>query len=87
VILEGKRFRRGDSIRLKVSASSSTRTLIANLPGAMPVNLHWDASARASTGELQVPADLSPGSYRLIVTAEDIAHNIGTQEVQVEVLP
>ena len=87
VMLEGKRFRRGDSIRLKVSASSSTRTLIANLPGAMPVNLHWDASARASTGELQVPADLSPGSYRLIVTAEDIAHNIGSQEVQVEVLP
>jgi len=87
ITLDGKRFRRGDSIRLKVSASSSTRTLIANLQGAMPVNLHWDAAARANTGELQVPPDFSPGTYRLVVTAEDIAHNIGSQEVQVEILP
>jgi Ca-activated chloride channel homolog len=87
VTLEARRFRRGDSIRLKVSASSSTRTLIANLDGAVPVSLHWDASARASTGELQLPADLLPGSYKLVVTAEDVAHNIGSQEVQVEVLP
>jgi Ca-activated chloride channel family protein len=87
ITLEARRFRRGDSIRMKVSASSSTRTLVANLTGAIPVNLHWNAAARASTGELQVPTDLSPGTYRLIVTAEDIAHNIGSQEVQIEVLP
>lgn len=87
VSLDSKSFHRGDAIKLKVSASSTTRTLIANLQGAMPVNLHWDATARASTGELQVPADFSPGTYRLIVTAEDIAHNIGSQEVQVEILP
>ena len=87
VTLDSQRFRRGDSIHLKVSASSSTRTLIANLHGALPVNLHWDPATRASIGNLQVPADLSPGTYRLVVTAEDIAHNIGSQEVQVEVLP
>lgn len=87
IVLDNKRFRRGDSIRLKVSASASTRTLIANLQGATPVNLHWDTAAHASTGELQVPADFSLGTYRLIVTAEDIAHNIGSQEVQVEILP
>lgn len=87
VTLDSKRFRRGDSIRLRVSASSTTRTLIAKLDGAMPVSLHWDASARTNTGELQVPPDLSPGTYQLVVTAEDIAHNIGSQEVQVEVLP
>jgi Ca-activated chloride channel family protein len=34
-----------------------------------------------------VPDELSPGTYRLIVTAEDMAHNIGAQEVQIEVLP
>ena len=87
IALDAKRFRRGDSIRVEVSASSSTRTLVASFPGAMPVNLHWSAAARASTGELQVPTDLSPGTYRLIVTAEDVAHNIGSQEVQIEVLP
>ena len=31
--------------------------------------------------------NVSLGTYKLTVTAEDIAHNIGTQEVQLEVLP
>ena len=33
------------------------------------------------------PASLRPGRYRLTVTAEDIAHNIGAQEVQIEIIP
>jgi Ca-activated chloride channel family protein len=87
VTVDGRRFRRGDSIHVKVNASSSTRTLIANLQGATLVNLHWEEAARANTGDLQVPANLAPGMYRLIVTGEDVAHNIGSQEVQVEILP
>jgi Ca-activated chloride channel family protein len=85
--LDRKRFERGQTVALKVSASQSTRTLVARLPGAAPVELHWDASAAANTGLLNVPADAIPGSYKLTVTAEDIAHNIGTEEVQIEVLP
>jgi Ca-activated chloride channel family protein len=61
--------------------------LVAHLEGGLPVSLHWNAEAAASTGEVAVPGDLPPGRYRLTVTAEDIAHNIGSQEVQVEVLP
>ncbi len=87
LVMESKRFRRGESIHLKVHASSSTRTLVAHLEGGLPVSLHWNAEASASTGEVAVPGDLPPGRYRLTVTAEDIAHNIGSQEVQVEVLP
>jgi Ca-activated chloride channel family protein len=34
-----------------------------------------------------VPDELAPGRYRLTVTAEDVAHNIGVQEVQIEVIP
>ena len=34
-----------------------------------------------------IPEQMIPGTYKLTVTAEDIAHNIGTQEVQLEVLP
>ena len=60
---------------------------MARLDGATPVALHWNQKAGASVGDLQVPADLPAGSYRLTVIAEDIAHNIGTQEVQIEVLP
>jgi hypothetical protein len=36
---------------------------------------------------LIIPWQTIPGAYKLTVTAEDIAHNMGTGEVQIEVLP
>jgi Ca-activated chloride channel family protein len=87
IILSRKQFRKGESIPLRVQASSSTRTLLAQLEGAAPVSLRWNADESASTGEIAVPSELVPGRYRLTVTAEDIAHNIGVQEVQVEIIP
>jgi len=87
IILSRKQFRRGESIPLRVQASASTRTLLAQLEGAAPVNLRWNPDELASTGEIAVPSELVPGRYRLTVTAEDIAHNIGVQEVQVEIIP
>jgi Ca-activated chloride channel family protein len=87
IALSRKQFRRGESIQLRVQASSSTRTLLAQLEGEVPVSLRWNPDESASTGEITVPSELSPGRYRLTVTAEDIAHNIGTQEVQIEVIP
>jgi Ca-activated chloride channel family protein len=87
VKLDRQRFQRGQSIDLKVSASETTRTLMARMDGAVPVTLHWDAQAASNTGALTIPEQAIPGIYRLTVTAEDIAHNIGTQEVQIEVLP
>jgi Ca-activated chloride channel family protein len=53
----------------------------------VPVALRWDAKSAANTGTLRIPDETIPGTYKLTVTAEDIAHNIGTQEVQIEVLP
>jgi Ca-activated chloride channel family protein len=87
IILGRKQFRKGDAIRLRVQASSSTRTLLAQLEGAAPVSLRWNPDESASTGEIAVPSELSPGRYRLTVTAEDIAHNIGAQEVEIEIIP
>jgi len=87
VKLDRKRFQRGQTIDLKVSASESTRSLVARMEGAAPVALRWDAKAAANTGALTIPEQTIPGAYKLTVTAEDIAHNIGTQEVQIEVLP
>ena len=85
--LNRRRFHRGETIPLQVSATASTRTLTARLEGAAPVALHWNQKAGASTADLQIPSDLPAGSYALTVIAEDIAHNLGTQEVQIEVLP
>ena len=87
VKLDRKRYQRGENIDLRVSASESTRTLVARMEGAVPVALRWDAKSAANTGTLAIPDEAIPGVYKVTVTAEDIAHNIGTQEVQIEVLP
>ncbi len=85
--LDSKRYRRGQILDLKVSASTSTRTLVARLDGAAPVELKWDTRAGANTGQLLVPEQAIPGIYRLTVTAEDIAHNTGSQGVDIEIVP
>jgi Ca-activated chloride channel family protein len=87
IVLPHKQFRRGETVHLKIHASSSTRTVLAQLEGGVPVSLRWNPDESASSGDFTVPNDLAPGRYRLTVTAEDIAHNIGAQEVQIEVLP
>jgi Ca-activated chloride channel family protein len=87
VRLDKTRYRAGEMIPLKVSASESTRTLTARLEGLAPVSLHWNREAGASTGQLWLPQALTPGEYVLAVTAEDMAHNLGSAEVHIEVVP
>jgi Ca-activated chloride channel family protein len=87
VKLDRKRYQRGERMGLRVSASESTRTLVARMDGTVPVALRWDAKSASNTGTLTIPDQAIPGAYKLTVTAEDIAHNISTQEVQIEVLP
>ena len=80
-----QRYRGGDPVRLRVQASGMTRTITARLSGAMPVSLHWNSAAAANTGELVIPDGMAPGKYTVRVTAEDIAHNIGSGEVSLEI--
>ncbi len=85
--LSRTRLHRGETLEIRASASSSTRTLTARLDGAAPFALRWNPSAQSNTGVLTIPASLPIGRYNLTVTAEDVAHNLGTQEVQVDVIP
>jgi Ca-activated chloride channel family protein len=85
--LTKKRYRRGETLQLKVAASHNTRTLVARLEGTAPAGLRWDAKAGLNTGELQIPERMIPGTYKLTVTAEDIAHNMGSQGVDIEIVP
>jgi len=85
--LDQKRYRRGQVLDLKVAASQTTRTLLARLEGVAPVGLKWDARAGANTGQLVIPEQMIPGIYRLTVTGEDVAHNIGSQGVDLEIVP
>jgi Ca-activated chloride channel family protein len=83
--LENPRVRAGQTIRVLAQSSGNARTITARLDGALPAALHWNSAAKANTGEIAVPADLPPGEYTVHVTAEDIAHNVGTQEVSLEI--
>jgi len=85
--LTKKRYHQGEILDLRVAASQNTRTLVARLEGAIPVNLKWDAKTGANTGQLAIPSQMVPGSYQLIITAEDIAHNMGSQGVDIEIVP
>lgn len=87
VHLKKTRFRRGESIDLRVSASSTTRTIVARMYGAVPANLRWSQREGYNTGSLAIPENLPAGRYALKVTAEDFAHNISSREVEIEVVP
>ncbi|SEG70297.1 Ca-activated chloride channel family protein [Bryocella elongata] len=87
VLLASNRLHRGETVLLRANASQSTRTLTARLPGALPVTLRWSPQLATNAARLTVPADMPLGTYKLTVTAEDVAHNLGTQEVTVDVVP
>jgi Ca-activated chloride channel family protein len=57
------------------------------MDGVSPVQLRWNEAAKFNTGQFLIPAHLPAGRYALVVTAEDFAHNIGREEVSIEVLP
>jgi Ca-activated chloride channel family protein len=83
--LEKPRVHAGETLRISAQASGNARTITARLYGAMPVALLWSSAAKTNMGELVVPGYLPPGKYTVHVTAEDIAHNVGTQEVALEI--
>lgn len=94
VTLDRPRYHPGDLIFLRAGATTTTRSLTARLegdglnPGAYGIaDLRWNPTALASTGQLRIPTTLAPGTYTLSVTAEDVAHNIGSQEVKIEIIP
>ncbi len=85
--MDRNRYRAGETMQLKVSASASTRTLTARVEGLAPVNLRWNSEQGMSTGQIGLPPALPAGEYVLSVTAEDVAHNLGSAEVRIEVVP
>ena len=78
---------RGETLEIRAAATASTRTLTAHMDGVAPVTLRWNSRAATNTGSLVIPPELPVGRYTLTVTAEDVAHNLGSQEVQVDVIP
>lgn len=86
VSVDRNRVRGSETIVVSVDADPDTSTLTARLYGAQPVHLRWNAESKMSKGSIQIPPDLMPGKYRLIVSAEDFAHNNSQAEVEIEVV-
>jgi Ca-activated chloride channel family protein len=94
VTLDHSRYHRGDLMFVRAGATATTRSLTARLQGDGPnsgaygvADLRWNPIALSNTGQLRISDSLAPGTYTLSVTAEDIAHNIGSQEVKIEIIP
>ena len=87
VKLDKARYRRSEPVKMMVSASATTRTVTARLYGAPTVRLRWNPEMASNIGELHLPPSMPAGRYMLTVTAEDFAHNIGSQEVHLEIVP
>ena len=85
--LKRTQLHRGEALEIRASATQSTRTLTARIDGLAPTTLRWSPRALTNTGTLVIPAGLPVGRYTLTVTAEDVAHNLGSQEAQIDVIP
>ncbi len=79
------KVRAGGRLMIAAAASANTRTITARLWGAEPVSLRWNAALRTNAGEMSIPMAMPAGKYKVVVTAEDIAHNIASQEVSLEI--
>src|SRR5439155_23811288 len=85
--LDRDAYHRGDIVRLRAGASESTRRIVGRMYGVAPFQLRWNPGAGSNPGEFVIPAHLPAGKYNLTGTAEDIAHNVGSREVAIELLP
>jgi len=87
VKLETASVRAGETVTVMAKATELTRTITAKIAGAAPARLQWNEQKRVNLGRLTIPRTLPPGKYMVKVTAEDVAHNVASQEVALEVLP
>jgi Ca-activated chloride channel homolog len=77
--------RSGDAVEIIVAADQDARRITARMPGAQPIRIVWDDARKANVGRLRIPAGLPPGSYAVVITAEDFAHNSSSVELTLDV--
>ncbi|MEW6732621.1 MAG: VIT and VWA domain-containing protein [Acidobacteriota bacterium] len=84
--LSEKTVQAGRDLIIKVRADRDTRRISARLFGALPVPVVWSEKEHINIGRLHIPEGLPAGTYQLLITAEDFAHNSTSIELLVEVL-
>jgi Ca-activated chloride channel family protein len=87
VKLGARAVRAGGTVEVSARATALTRTITARIAGAPAARVAWNERAGVNLGQLRIPPQLPPGRYVVKVTAEDVAHNVASREVALEVLP
>ncbi len=59
---------------------------MAKLGNGLPVELQYKTDRKASTGELVIPENTPSGLYKLVLYAEDFAHNHTTLSLDIEII-
>jgi Ca-activated chloride channel family protein len=85
-LLGKKRAHGGEQVSIEVRADADTRRISARIGDGPAAEVTWDAARKRSLGSLTVPPDLPTGSYLVTITAEDMAHNVSSARLPLEVI-
>lgn len=75
----------GEHLELTVRADADTRRIQARIGDGPAAEVLWDPVRRLSVGTLSVPRDQPTGRATVVVTAEDMAHNVASIELPLDV--
>lgn len=78
--------RAGSQLTVRVHADADTRRIAVRLDGGPAFPVVWNAERKASLGVLPIPHDAATGRSRVIITAEDMAHNVASAELTLVLL-
>ncbi len=83
--LSARSARPGDKVSIEARADADTRRITARLGGGPAIDVTWDPDRKRSLGVLPIPGDTPTGSYQVTVTAEDMAHNVSSIQLPIDV--
>jgi Ca-activated chloride channel family protein len=76
----------GEHLEITVRADADTRRIQARVGDGPAAEVLWDPVRRVSVGSLDVPHDQPTGRAIVVVTAEDMAHNVASLELPLDVI-
>jgi Ca-activated chloride channel family protein len=76
----------GGEVGLTVHADADTRRISARIGDGPAIDVTWDGKRKASFGTLRVPRDLPTGRATVTIVAEDMAHNLASAELPLDVI-
>jgi Ca-activated chloride channel family protein len=83
--VSSRSVRAGERVDLEVQADADTRRIAARLDDGPAVEVTWSPERKRSIGALVVPRDTPTGAHRVVITAEDMAHNVSSTQVALDV--